>query len=75
MRALRTIGLAVVALLLAAGVAAAEPRIALVVGNSSYGGALGDLGNPANDARLMAKTLRGIGFEVIESENADQAQM
>jgi len=55
--------------------AMAEPRVALVIGNSSYGGDLGELPNPANDARLMAKTLKRIGFEVIEAENADQARM
>src|SRR5690348_13880343 len=53
----------------------AEPRVALVIGNSSYGGALGELPNPANDSRLMAKTLKRIGFAVIEAENADQAAM
>ena len=38
-----------------------EPRVALVIGNSAYGGDLGDLANPANDARLMATTLRKVG--------------
>ena len=49
---------------------AAEPRIALVIGNSAYADA--PLANPANDARLMAKTLRGLGFDVIERTDADQ---
>ncbi|MBW8755490.1 MAG: caspase family protein [Sphingomonadales bacterium] len=65
----------VVAFLALAGSALAEPRVALVIGNSNYGGDLGQLPNPANDARLMAKTLQGIGFTVIEAENADQAKM
>ena len=52
-----------------------EPRVALVIGNSAYGGEIGDLANPAKDARLMAETLRKLGFEVIELEDADQKQM
>ena len=43
----------------------AEPRVALVVGNSDYGGDLGHLPNPVNDAKLMAETLRKVGFEVV----------
>ena len=38
-----------------------EPRVALVIGNSAYADA--PLANPVNDARLMADTLRGLGFE------------
>jgi carboxyl-terminal processing protease len=56
-------------------VARAEPRVALVIGNSNYGGDLGVLPNPANDAMLMAKTLRQVGFDVIEVEDADQRKM
>jgi lipoprotein NlpI len=67
--------LALFAFLALSSVAVAEPRIALVIGNSNYGGELGQLPNPANDARLMAKTLKAIGFTVIEAENADQPQM
>jgi len=55
--------------------AVAEPRVALVIGNSAYGGDIGNLANPVNDAQLMAKTLRGIGFDVVEVENADQNAM
>jgi len=50
-----------------------EPRIALVIGNSAY--AQVPLANPENDARLMAATLRSVGFEVAELINADQKQM
>ena len=39
--------------------ALAEPRVALAIGNSNQGGALGRLPKPANDACLMAKTLEG----------------
>ncbi len=72
---LRIIGFLFAALVLLAAPARAEPRVALVIGNSNYGGDLGQLPNPANDARLMAKTLRGIGFTVVEAEDADQNQM
>ena len=47
-------------------------RIALVVGNGAYGGELGALRNPVNDARLMAQTLRGVGFTVRLVEDADE---
>lgn len=38
-------------------------RTALVIGNGAYG-ALGRLDNPGSDARLMARTLADLGFEV-----------
>ena len=50
-----------------------EPRVALVIGNSAYADA--PLANPANDARLMAETLRGLGFDVIERVDANQREM
>ena len=53
----------------------AEKRIALVIGNGAYGKAIGALPNPPNDARLMARSLRSIGFEVIEHINIDQKAM
>ena len=52
---------------------AAEQRVALVIGNSAYASA--PLANPANDARLMAETLRGLGFDVIERTDANQKEM
>ena len=42
----------------------AEKRVALVVGNSAYKN-ITPLANPKNDARLMADTLRGLGFTVV----------
>lgn len=45
-------------------------RVALVIGNSKYVHAV-ELPNPANDAHLIASTLRNAGFEVIEG--VDQA--
>jgi uncharacterized caspase-like protein len=55
--------------------ASAEPRVALVIGNSAYQGDLPALPNPANDAKLMAKTLKSIGFDVVEAEDAGQDAM
>lgn len=53
--------------------AKSETRIALVVGNADYGGER--LRNPLNDARLMADTLRTLGFAVVEQTDADRRQM
>ena len=50
-----------------------EPRVALVIGNSSYDFA--PLKNPVNDAHLMAETLRGLGFQVIERTDVGQRGM
>lgn len=69
------LGLATVVLLLGAGgpALAAEPRIALVMGNGAYDTA--PLANPPNDARLMTASLARLGFEVLERRDADQATM
>lgn len=42
----------------------AEKRVALVVGNATYSH-VSPLQNPINDARLLADTLRSVGFTVI----------
>jgi hypothetical protein len=39
-------------------------HVALVVGNSSYRN-VGRLSNPANDARMIAETLRELGFDLV----------
>ena len=44
-------------------VAQTEKRLALVIGNANYD--LGVLKNPVNDALLMEKTLKDVGFEVM----------
>lgn len=49
-------------------------RLALVIGNGAYVNATA-LANPPNDATIVAKTLRDIGFEVIEGTNLDRAGM
>lgn len=59
------------------GAQAATPdtkRVALVIGNSKYVNAVA-LPNPANDARLIASTLRNAGFDVIEGVDQDNAGM
>jgi formylglycine-generating enzyme required for sulfatase activity len=60
----------------AAGMTAfAEPRVALVIGNSKYSGDLPRLTNPDNDAELMAATLKKLGFIVVKVQDADLNQM
>ena len=61
--------------LLVANAADAEPRVALVIGNSAYKGDLPALPNPSNDAKLMARTLKSVGFDVVEAEDASQDEM
>ena len=51
--------------------AKAERRVALVVGNASYTNAA-MLRNPRNDAEDMARTLKGLGFDVITGLDLDQ---
>ncbi len=46
------------------GVALAEKRVALVIGNSSYK-LIPALANSGNDARLMASSLEAVGFDVV----------
>jgi formylglycine-generating enzyme required for sulfatase activity len=62
-------------ILMAALPAAAEPRVALVIGNSKYSGDLPKLANPDNDAELMAATLKKLGFTVVKVQDADLNQM
>src|SRR6185437_1371138 len=49
--------------------AAPNPRIALVIGNSTYRDAA--LATPANDAGLVAQTLQSAGFEVVGARDLD----
>jgi uncharacterized caspase-like protein len=46
----------------------AKSRVAFIVGNSSYENAP-PLPNPANDAKLVARTLEGLGFDVSQHSN------
>lgn len=61
-------------LLVCAGPAAAQDRVALVVGNSGYRHVAG-LANPMHDAADIATALRRIGFEVVEGVDLDKAGM
>src|SRR6267378_3662101 len=51
-----------------------QKRLALVIGNAHYQN-VSPLKNPVNDARAIASSLRNLGFEVLESEDVNQAQM
>jgi len=53
---------------------APERRVALVIGNATYGGGAA-LRNPVNDARAMGRKLKALGFDVITVENGTQQQM
>ncbi len=61
------VGMALLAVSFATPAWAVEKRLALVVGNARY--PVGPLNNPENDARVVALTLRRLGFEVIEHVN------
>lgn len=52
---------------------AANGRVALVMGNAAYRDQ--PLRNPVNDARAMARTLRELGFDVMEVLDADKRRM
>lgn len=66
-----TLGLLVVLLLgFAAQPAAAETRVALIIGNSDYANPNLKLANPANDAAAMRRALHDAGFETIVKLNA-----
>src|SRR5437868_788897 len=67
MGALRHIGLWLLAAWCFSGSPAlAEKRVALVIGNSAYQN-VSRLGNPANDASAMTETLKGAGFDLVET--------
>jgi len=53
----------------------AEPRVALVIGNSRYDARLGELKNPASDAGLIADALKKSGFDVELVPDADRRAM
>lgn len=62
------------ATLLFAGIATAENRIALVIGNGTYD-TVASLDNPTADAALMAQSLRETGFTVTLLDDTDQATL
>lgn len=62
------------ACLMTAFYAGAAERVALVIGNGGYKHAT-ELPNPGNDARLIAGTLRELGFDVIEHVDLERTAM
>lgn len=50
-------------------------RTALVIGNAKYEAAVGPLRNTGNDAKAVAKTLRDLGFAVIEKHDVTRDQL
>jgi hypothetical protein len=56
-----------------AATAAAEQRVALVIGNGQYKDS--PLLNPVNDARAVAEALSRAGFRVVQKENIGRAEM
>ena len=60
---------------LSVNVAAAETRVALVVGNSAYKNSSLTLNNPKNDAQDVGATLRTLGFEVIVAVDATKRDL
>jgi len=50
-------------------------RVALVIGNGGYGASIGPLRNPANDAKLIARSLKKLGFTVTLAIDVDQREM
>ena len=63
-RYVRSLALILLASLSTIGIAHAEKRIALIVGNSNYQ-TITRLDNPKNDAKLMAQTLSALGFTLV----------
>ena len=56
--------LSFIAAVVIAAPARADMRVALVIGNSAYR-SVTPLTNPQNDAKLMADTLRSVGFTLV----------
>src|SRR4051812_18430237 len=52
----------------------AGKRVALVIGNSAYVHAV-TLPNPVADGKLIAQTLRSVGFSVIEGSDLNKIDM
>ncbi|MEA2860133.1 MAG: hypothetical protein QOC72_2172, partial [Methylobacteriaceae bacterium] len=71
-RAILALVLLPLALIAPARAQAPEPRLALVLGNAEY--RAGPLATSANDAGLIAETLRNAGFDVTGAANLDQDQ-
>jgi hypothetical protein len=66
-------GCLVASLMILAGPAYAEKRVALVIGNNDYKN-VPKLQKAANDARTMGDTLKQLGFSVMVAENQNRQQ-
>ncbi len=71
---LRRVLVVVLVLVFGAVTAGAETRLALVIGNGAYAYA-GRLANPPGDAKLVAGSLRQLGFSVTELIDGDATAM
>lgn len=71
---LRILTTIICALALWPSLAAAEKRVALVIGNSSYENAA-PLKNPVNDATDISEKLKTLGFDVVVGTDLDQTEM
>jgi Caspase domain len=69
-----TLVLSAICLVLTAGAASADKRVAFVVGNGAYKN-VAPLPNPSVDAKAIAATLRNVGFEVVEGSNLTRDKM
>jgi uncharacterized caspase-like protein len=65
--------LVALACVLAAGLATAADRVALLIGNNQYGST--PLRNAVNDAKDLGDALKELGFKVIVRENASRKDM
>jgi len=70
----KTLILSAVCMILTAGAASAEKRVAFVVGNGTYKN-VAPLPNPTVDAKAMASALRNVGFDVVEGSNLTRDKM
>jgi Caspase domain/Putative peptidoglycan binding domain len=68
------IALSVIGILASSNAANADKRVAFVVGNGAYTNTA-QLSNPPIDAKSMARTLRNVGFDVVEGTNLTRDQM
>ena len=67
--------IALILLMLASSASNAEKRVALLIGNQSYGSEIGRLANPHNDVALLERSLKGLGFEVVTVRDAGQTAL
>jgi peptidoglycan hydrolase-like protein with peptidoglycan-binding domain len=70
----KTLILSAVCMILTAGAASADKRVAFVVGNGTYKN-VAPLPNPTVDAKAMASALRNVGFDVVEGSNLTRDKM